>query len=184
MNSAPPVRTPRDRLVLWVAEGFGTGRLRPAPGTWGSVAGVAWTLLLLAIPDPRIYLAGIAVSIPVAVAAATAAERILGRHDPPSVVVDEIVAVPVAFGGYAVHWALGTGRMPALQDRHLWWPFLVGAFVLFRILDIWKPWPIRRLQSLPRGTGVVADDLAAGLGAALLLWGATHAVFYYRLVRG
>jgi phosphatidylglycerophosphatase A len=170
--------------VLWLAEGFGSGRLRPAPGTWGTLVGVVWTLLLLAHPRPGFYLACIVASIPPAVAACTAAERILGRHDPSSVVLDEIVAMPIAFGGYAIHWAIGTGQMPGLDDVRLWWPFMVAAFVLFRILDVWKPWPIRALQRWPRGLGIVADDVAAAVVAAAVLWGGTWLVFWYRLVRG
>lgn len=183
-SPAPTPTNPRDRALLWFAEGCGSGRLRPAPGTWGSLAGVIWTLLLLAFPRPWIYVAGIVLSIPVAIVVCTAAERILGRHDPSSVVLDEIVAMPIAFGGYAVHWAVGTGQMPGWSDARLWWPFMAGAFVLFRVFDVWKPWPIRRLQRLPGGVGVVVDDLAAALVAAGLLWSVPLLMFWYRLARG
>ena len=168
--TAPAGIPPRDRAVLWLAQGFGSGRLRPAPGTWGSLVGVAWTLLLLAVPSPWFYLAAVAVSLPVAVAACSAAERILGRHDPGSVVLDEIVALPIAFGGYAVHWAIGTGQMPAWDDARLWWPFMAGAFVLFRLFDIWKPWPIRLAdRRVHGGIGIMLDDVLAGILAVAVL---------------
>ncbi len=175
---------PRDRVLLWIAQGFGSGRLRPGPGTWGSLVGIAWTFLLLAYPRPWFYVVAVALSIPLAVRACTAAERILGEHDPSSVVIDEIIAMPIAFGGYAIHWVLGTGQMPGVGDARLWWPFMAGAFVLFRILDVWKPWPIRRLQRLPGGIGVVIDDLAAAVVAAGLLWLSVWVMFWYRLAKG
>ena len=182
--TTPTGRSARDRWILWLAEGFGSGRLKPGPGTWGSLVGVGWVFLLLWIGNPWIYTGAILASIPLAVIVCSAAERLLGRHDPASVVLDEIVAMPIAFAGYAVHWTLGTGQLPGPGEVRLWWPFLVVAFVLFRILDIWKPWPIRRLQCLPRGLGIVADDLAAGLLAGVLVWASVYVLFWWRLWRG
>ena len=54
--------------------------------------------------------------------------------------------------------------------RSLGWPALLAAFLLFRLFDVWKPYPVRRLEALPGGTGIVADDLAAGFYAALVLF--------------
>jgi phosphatidylglycerophosphatase A len=173
-----------ERFQLWVAEGFGSGRLRPGPGTWGSLVGVLWTLLLLGTRNPWIYGLGILLSLPVAVSLASTAERLLGQHDPGRVVIDEIVAMPIAFGGYAIHWVNGTGQLPGWSDLPLFWPFLVAAFVLFRVFDISKPWPIRRLQSWPGGLGVVADDVAAALVTAGLLWMSPTLMFWWRMIRG
>lgn len=176
--------TTRDTWLLWLAQGMGAGRLRTAPGTWGSVVGVGWTFLLLWPGSPWGYVLGTLVGVLVAIPACTEAERILGEQDPPSVVLDEVVAMPVAFGGHAVLWVVSGAGVPSWATVRGWWPYLVAAFVLFRVLDILKPWPIRGLQRLPGGWGVVVDDLAAGLGAALLLLLGTWAHFVIRLAMG
>jgi len=172
------------RVVLWLAQGLGAGRLRPAPGTWGSLVGVAWTLALLVPGSPAWYglgaLAGVALAIP----ACGFAEAELGEQDPPSVVLDEVVAMPLAFGGTVALWAWSGAGVPGLSTWQAWWLHLALAFGLFRVLDIWKPWPIRRVQRLPGGWGVVLDDVAAGVGAGLLLLLGTQGAFLLRLVAG
>ena len=65
-----------------------------------------------------------------------------------------------------------------------WWPYLAAAFVLFRVFDIAKPWPIRNLQRLPGGLGVVLDDIAAGLLAAFTLHLGTWGLFVVHLAKG
>lgn len=187
----PPRRTPPPEsaietggFLLWLAQGFGSGRLKPAPGTWGSVVGMLWTLALLAPGWPWAYALGTLVAIGLAVPVCTEAGRRLGDPDPGSVVLDEIVAVPMAFAGYAGLWWWQAGELPAPAQLRQWWPALLAAFALFRLFDIWKPWPIRSLQRLPGGWGVVLDDVAAGLVAAGCLWGGTWAMFWYRLARG
>lgn len=175
---SPP--SPADAACVWIAQGLGSGRLRPGPGTWGSLVGVLLTLLLLAFPSPIPYLATTAVLICLSIPICSRAEKVLGETDPGSVVLDEIVAMPVAFSGYAAHWWLA-GSAPSLGQIRYWWPALVAAFVLFRIFDIWKPWPIRRLQSLHGGLGIVIDDLVAALVSAVLLGLGTLALFYTRL---
>jgi phosphatidylglycerophosphatase A len=104
------------------------------------------------------------------------AERILGSTDPGCIVLDEIVAVPLCFLAWVLWLTAERGRFPAAME------FLAGrawigtllSFAGFRLLDIAKPWPIRKLQELPGGWGVVADDLAAGAGVSagswLVLW--------------
>lgn len=178
--SQNPPRSPADAACLWIAQGLGSGRLRPGPGTWGSLVGVLLTLLLLAVPGPIPYLATTVVLVALSIPICSRAEKILGETDPGSVVLDEIVAMPVAFSGYAAHWWLA-GSSPALTQIQYWWPALAAGFVLFRIFDIWKPWPIRRLQSLHGGVGIVVDDLAAALVSAVLLGLGTLALFYTRL---
>lgn len=172
------------RVVLWLAQGLGAGRLRPAPGTWGSLVGVAWTLALLVPGSPAWYglgaLAGVALAIP----ACGFAEAELGEQDPPSVVLDEVVAMPLAFGGTVALWAWSGAGVPGLSTWQAWCLHLALAFGLFRVLDIWKPWPIRRVQRLPGGWGVVLDDVAAGVGAGLLLLLGTQGAFLLRLVAG
>lgn len=171
-------------MIVWLAQGLGIGRIPFAPGTWGSLLGLLWALVLLWPGSPGFYLLGILASALVAVEICDAAERILGQHDPGSVVLDEIVAMPIALGGYVGLWWWQSGELPEPARFPKWWPAAAGAFALFRLFDIWKPWPIRRLQSLRGGWGVVADDLAAGLVAAAVLWAGAQAAFVIQLIRG
>jgi phosphatidylglycerophosphatase A len=162
-----------DRLVLWLAEGFGSGRLPAAPGTWGSVLGVIWFGLLILTGSLTVFIAGTAISIGLAVPLCTRAERILRRHDPGSVVLDEIVAVPLCYAGWLTLEWLAQGSFPS------WTVFFKGGglgltlagFALFRLLDALKPPPIGMCQRLPAGWGVVADDLMAALLTGLIVTG-------------
>ena len=86
-----------DEFLLWLAQGLGVGRITWAPGTFGSLVGLLWFAVLLVPGSLMIYLAGIAVSIAVSVLVCTEAERILGETDPGSVVLDEIIALPICF---------------------------------------------------------------------------------------
>lgn len=175
---------PGEAARLWIAQGLGAGRLRPAPGTWGSLVGVAWVLVLVSTGNPWAYWLGTVAAAAVAIPWCTEAERLLGEQDPPSVVLDEVVAMPLAFGGHVVLWTLSGAGVPSWATLRGWWPYLAAAFVLFRILDIAKPWPIRPLQGLPGGWGIVLDDIAAGILAGALLLAGTWAVFVGRLALG
>ena len=109
-------------------------------------------------------------AIPLAAALCTRAETLLGRHDPSSVVIDEIIAVPWTILGPWValgHWPAAWDESPQRLVQG-WWPELVAGFVAFRFFDILKPGPIGRIQRLPAGWGVVADDIAAALAAAVV----------------
>lgn len=154
-------------MSAWVllAEGFGAGRMPVAPGTAGSVVGVGVFLVLLATGHLGLYLAGTLVLIAVAVPACGEAERVLGRRDPPSVVLDEIVAMPLCYAGWIGQGVVEGRGLPGWGDVvSSSGVMVVGAgFVLFRVFDIWKPGPIRRSQGLPGGWGVVADDVLAAL---------------------
>ncbi|MCC6232318.1 MAG: phosphatidylglycerophosphatase A [Verrucomicrobiales bacterium] len=163
----------RDAVVIWLAQGLGSGRASKAPGTWGSLVGMAWAALLMSTGNPWLLWGAALAGVAGAVWVSGEAERILGSHDPGSVVIDEIVAIPLCF---AVPWwsrAVGGGSHEGgvgLLGGWPWWlPCLV--FVLFRVFDIAKPWPVRQAQRLPGGWGVVADDVLAALwvNAVLLL---------------
>ena len=134
-----------------LATALGLGYVPLAPGTAASAAAaVAYAFVLHRLSWP-LY-AGLFVLlffVGVAVSARTAAE--LGRHDPGLVVVDEVC-----------------GQLVALAFLPAGWLPVAVSFALFRIFDIIKPWPIRRLERLPGGWGIMADDVAAGLAAALL----------------
>lgn len=158
-----------DRLILFVAQGFGSGRLRPGPGTWGSLVGILWLLVLLVPGSVAVYAVGTVVGILASVWFSAQAERILGEHDPSSVVIDEIAAIPLAWLGIIGLRGIPEGRLLSPQDPGFWqlWPEMLIAFVAFRIFDIWKPPPIRQTQNLPGGWGVTMDDVVAAIAAAI-----------------
>jgi len=162
-----------DEFLLWLAQGFDVGRIPWAPGTFGSLVGLVWFAVLLVPGSLVIYLAGIAVSISVSVLVCTAAERILGETDPGSVVLDEIIALPICFLPWVVCEYTRLGAMPAAETFFTGKALLgsAGIFLLFRVFDITKPWPVRQSQSLPGGLGVTIDDcLAAGYVALVSLF--------------
>jgi phosphatidylglycerophosphatase A len=163
-----------DRWILWLAQGFGTGKIRPAPGTWGSLAGWFWFILLLVPARPWLFFAAATMAIAVSVGCCGSAERQLGRVDPPSVVLDELVAVPWCFAGWILMLVSRDGRLPApdyfFQPTQLWQVVLI--FVAFRAFDVAKPWPVGASQKLPGGWGITIDDLLAAIYVNLLWWGA------------
>jgi phosphatidylglycerophosphatase A len=111
-------------------------------------------------------LAGLALSVWVC----GRAERLLQRQDPPSVVLDEIAALPLCFVPWVAGEWLRKGALPAphaLLSARTWWVTAL-LFALFRLFDILKPWPIRQSQRLPGGWGVTVDDALAALAVALL----------------
>ncbi len=161
MNSATsgsPVPANRKTIWAWtVATFFGAGLGKPGPGTWGSVAAV---ILWLAVgwgfhPAPAtlfvVLSAGILVSLILGVPAAGIVAQESGREDPGFVVVDEVAGQWITLLASPVDW------------RHA-----LLALVLFRLFDITKPFPVRRLERLPGGWGIVFDDVAAGLYALVI----------------
>jgi len=158
-----------DRGILWLAEGFGSGRLQPGPGTWGSLVGCALSLPLLWLPWWAATLTAL-VAIALAVPICSRAEALLGKTDPGSVVLDEIVAIPLTLLPVQAVGALGTPVVRDLASVRTHWGWWLAAFTLFRVFDIAKPGPVGSLQHLPRGWGIVMDDVAAGMitGALLL----------------
>lgn len=128
---------------------MGVGRVPVAPGTAGSLLGLALAVGLRSLPV-WVYAAVVVGLFGLGVAAAGAVECQTGRHDDPMIVIDEVVGMAVAMG-----WTPSG------------WGYALLAFGLFRLLDIAKPFPIRPLECLPGGWGVMADDLAAGIGAHL-----------------
>jgi len=157
-------------MILFFAQGFGIGRIPFAPGTFGSLLGLLWFAALLATGRYELYLFGALGGAGLSVWLCGAAEKILKENDPPSVVLDEVIALPFCFLPWVTAQWLNNGKLPSLETlvtgRGL---LLVAAvFVLFRVFDIWKPWPIRQSQRLPGGWGVTVDDLLAALYVALI----------------
>jgi len=160
-----------DALVLWMARGFGVGRVPVAPGTSGSVVGVAWTLVLVATRSVWWYGLGVAAGLALSVVVCGLAERLLRERDPGSVVLDEITALPLCFAGWIGHHLCVTGAMPApdVLVTGRGWLVLAAGFVAFRLFDVIKPWPIRQSQGLPGGWGITIDDVLGGL-ASNIIW--------------
>jgi phosphatidylglycerophosphatase A len=157
------------RTPLWAeltATFLGIGRLRPGPGTWGSLATViSWAALAYTMP--------LAFRLPVSIAlvvfvtgigipAAMLVTRGSGIKDPQFVVIDEVA-----------------GQLIALIGAPLGWKSFLAGFILFRIFDILKPPPVRQLEALPEGFGIVLDDIAAGLYALVIM----HLLLHFGLLR-
>ena len=146
------------RLALVIATWFGCGYLPKAPGTAGSLAALAMAWLLNRYTGLQwgsfAFLAMLL--LPFAVWAAHIAAQFTGLKDPQIVVVDEVVGQWIALAGAFT----------------LNWKSWLAAFVLFRLFDVWKPFPVRRLERLPGGVGIVADDAMAGVYSALVLFAA------------
>jgi phosphatidylglycerophosphatase A len=163
VESGAPRRAP-----LWatlVATFFGAGRLKPGPGTWGSLATVIiWALASSQIPAASRVWATIAAAVVVTligIPAATIVARTSGVKDPQFVVIDEVA-----------------GQLVTLVAVPLAWKTFLAGLILFRVFDILKPFPIRRLERLPEGTGIVVDDLGAGLYALAVM----HLLLYFGLL--
>ncbi len=143
---------------------FGAGYLKPGPGTYGSVAAVLlWFVAAHIFPAGNVGLsvatlaAAIVVTL-IGIPASTLVAREFGREDPGFVVIDEVA-----------------GQLFALVLSRPDWQHAVVALIFFRVFDITKPWPIRRLEALPDGMGIMLDDVAAGLAALA----ATTLVFHF-----
>lgn len=160
-----------DELKLLVAQGFGIGRIPFAPGTFGTLLGFAWFALLVAMGNFWAYLAAIIQSVALSVWLCDEAEKILDETDPGSVVLDEIIAIPFCFLPWVFsQWMWLDYEMPAVSTFFTGKGLVATLFIFvgFRIFDIWKPWPIRRLQDLPGGWGVTVDDLLAAIYVAVI----------------
>ncbi len=151
----------RHGLPWALATVAGLGDRLPAPGTTvGSLVGaVLFGALCLAAPAAAAAagVAGTVLLVPVAVWACGAEARRRGVEDPGAVVLDEVAGQWLALTVVAL---LARGRVTL--------PLVAGGFVAFRVFDVLKPWPVRALERLPGGVGIVADDLAAGLAAGLV----------------
>ena len=136
----------RDRAILFVASGCYIGMIPIAPGTFGSLIGLAVCSLLSRLSFPQ-SVVWVLIIVFFAVAIASAAEKILNQKDPGQIVIDEIAGIAVTFVGLPFN--LKTA---------------LAGFIIFRVIDIVKPFPIRALERRVRGgTGVVLDDILAGV---------------------
>ncbi len=161
MTTTNPAQTspnPADfttRAALALATWFGCGYAPFAPGTWGSAGALVVALLLARAGwGPFHFLALAIAALPLAIWASGKAALHAGRKDPGLVVIDEVIGQWIALAGATA----------------LNWKSWAAAFVLFRLMDIVKPPPARQFEALPGGTGIVMDDVMAGIYAALVLF--------------
>lgn len=157
-------QTRKKSLWAWtIATFFGAGFLKPGPGTYASVATVLLWLAAASLLHHNTQhlliatLVALALSIALGIPAATRVARESQRKDPGFVVIDEVA-----------------GQLIALIALTPDWPHALLALLLFRFFDILKPPPIRRLEALPEGTGIVVDDLGAGIYAVFVVQLVSH----------
>jgi phosphatidylglycerophosphatase A len=220
-KAAPEAPPNKPRLALAIASALGVGYIPKAPGTFGSLVGVATAYvssvfflrptsfggLFTLHPDSDAVFAGKHFLVPgsdihhailalpvfcalallvllgaIGVWSASRAAAYAGIKDPQFVVIDEVAGqhfalllplIPIALPHFAARMDFSTFAIFfALSLVN--WKYLLLGFILFRVFDIWKPWPIRRLENLPGGWGIMADDWMAGIYAAILLRVALH----------
>lgn len=157
--SPAAARLPWFHPGVLIATGFGLGYLKPAPGTWGSLLGLPLLVGLTLLPGwaaVAVWLALLAIGW----WACGCGMRHFAAHDPGGIVVDEYLAVPLVAAPLAVTYG-------GLEVT----PLAAGVFfATFRLFDIWKPGPVRWCDRLPGATGVMLDDLAAAVLAAIVSW--------------
>ena len=145
-----------NRLAIAIATWFGCGYFPWGPGTIGALAGLLIALGMHSyLGADRLALLAVAlILLAPGIWAAGRTARLIQKADPGIVVVDEVL-----------------GQWTTLLGATVFnWKALLAGFILFRTFDIWKPWPARQLEKLPGGIGIVADDLAAGIYGALILY--------------
>ncbi len=140
--------------IHFLAFGFGSGTITVAPGTWGTVAAIPCYLILQHLPL-AVYSLAVIIAIMAGIFLCDRTAKDIGVHDYPGIVWDEIAGYLLTMLFAPAHW--------------LW---IIIGFALFRVFDIWKPWPIGWLdQKITGGLGIMVDDLVAALYAGLLMLG-------------
>jgi phosphatidylglycerophosphatase A len=190
MNTKIDPGRPKPRLALALAT-LGLGYLPIAPGTWGSLAAVVLAAAIAALtrksPGADVLVSEFSLVISAAIVglwASAGTAEYEGAADPPHVIIDEVSGQSLTL---VIGLLLNAWMIPARPDAPpdarfaaalagglLNWKYLLAGFILFRVFDIWKPFPARQAESLPGGLGIMADDWIAGGYAALLLWAAQH----------
>ncbi len=147
-------------VILFISQGAYAGRVPVAPGTAGTIVGIFLYLVMKNL-GPVPYFALCILIFLLGTWAAGRAESILGTRDSASIVIDEIA-----------------GFLLAMFMVPTSWGFIAAGFLFFRAFDIVKPWPLRRLQDLHGGLGVMLDDIGAGIYTNILLQFAV----YFKLI--
>jgi phosphatidylglycerophosphatase A len=148
-----------------VATFGGIGYMRPGPGSWASAATtLLWSAIAHFVPGSWQvgFCSGLAALVVlVGIPAATRVAQATGIEDPQFVVIDEVA-----------------GQLIALIGVPLSWKSLLAGFILFRVFDTTKPPPVRQLERIPDGAGIVLDDVAAGIGALIIM----HLLLHFRIL--
>lgn len=165
-SSAMKINGPVDLFAVFIATGGGAGLIPFGPGTWGSLVGLLIAYGLIATFNTNVVLlqnvlivAGVILSA-IGIWAGTRAETVFSRKDAGQIVIDEVCGQVISFVFIAPYLA-------GLGAQWRWW--MIPGFLLFRAFDIFKPYPINKLQDLRGGFGVMMDDIVAGIYAAVLL---------------
>ncbi len=144
-----------ERLAIFVATGCYVGRIPGAPGTYASALTALVFYAVFRLEHrivPELHLSATCLIAAIGTLAAAPASRSYRSEDPAQVVIDEVA-----------------GQLAAWLFLPVTLTWVVAGFLLFRLFDIWKPFPIRRIERIPHGVGIMADDLAAGIYANLVL---------------
>ncbi|MFZ0522658.1 MAG: phosphatidylglycerophosphatase A [Candidatus Acidiferrales bacterium] len=194
LHPVPP--PPNPNFALFVSTVGGLGYFPKAPGTLGSLVGLAlaiapiWTTFLIDVHLPSegwrgmdiILAIQITIALVLAVIGVWASNLVAKRFrekDPQYVVIDEVsgqhltlllgCGIPIWWKSAALSWTAAPIGLISMHSA-LNWKYLLLGFILFRVFDIWKPFPARQAESLPGGWGIMADDWIAGIYAAIVLW--------------
>jgi phosphatidylglycerophosphatase A len=160
------ISDPADQLSLIIATGFGVGFIPFAPGTFGSILGLLIAYFLISVFNPDVILQQnslIIVSVILAflgIWAANRAEKIFDQKDAGQIVLDEVCGQLISFIFIAPY-------LRRLGGQWVWWG--IAGFILFRAFDILKPYPLKVLEQIRGGLGVMLDDIIAGIYAAVVL---------------
>ncbi len=160
-TSETPVRMPNvfGDPVHFLAFGFGSGLAPKAPGTWGTVAAIP-PYLLFADAPLWFYVGMIVFGFAAGIAICDITSKYMGVHDHGGIVWDEIIGYWITMLAAPVEWT-----------------WIIAGFLLFRLFDIWKPWPIRVADAkVHGGLGIMIDDVIAGVYALLALQLLIHLV--------
>jgi len=150
---------------------FGVGHLRPAPGTWGSLAALPVAYGVATVCGPMAFAAATVAVFAAGIWATAETTRAMAEKDPPIVVIDEVA------GQWLTLWPVVFQAASSGVALYKLWPGWVAAFFLFRFFDIMKPWPASYFDRLKTPFGVMADDIVAGFYSAfcvVVLTGLAH----------
>ena len=140
--------------ALWLATWFGSGLIKPAPGTWGTLAALPFGILFLSLSSWALFV-GIIVILPIGLWASQKFTQSVKEKDSSMIVIDEVIGIWIAL----LPVSLNTSS-------------ILIAFILFRVFDIAKPWPVSWIDKKLKGAiGVMADDMMAGIYTALCMIG-------------